>query len=220
MVGADDVLRVQWWEANDALKAAELALRPANTSLGTGCEAGGCNRTACDGSCVGSGLWLEGTIAAGEAATGIWLQTATGGGFAFTASTVDPANMTFALGATPTAAAANASWVTHNKTAGGPDIIDRAMVVPSSQNLTWRLVARNAWSGQGMVEWYVNDVMSLPFTVGSSLTGAFEVLIFNTHLQISIWVSMSFAGVLLTKMMEIVGGRRRGGERRAPGDAT
>ena len=43
VVGTDGVLRVQWWESNDALKAAELALRPANASLGSGCAAGGCS---------------------------------------------------------------------------------------------------------------------------------------------------------------------------------
>ena len=129
VVGPDDgVLRVQWWEANDALKADALALRPANASVGTGCEAGGCSRTVCVASCVGSGLWLEGTVGLGEAVTGVWLQTATGGGFAFTVSTADPSNITFALGAAPAALAANASWLSHNKTAGGPDVIDRAMV--------------------------------------------------------------------------------------------
>ena len=129
VVGPDDgVLRVQWWEANDALKADALALRPANASVGTGCEAGGCSRTVCVASCVGSGLWLEGTVGLGEAVTGVWLQTATGGGFAFTVSTADPSNITFALGAAPAALAANASWLSHNKTAGGPDFIDRAMV--------------------------------------------------------------------------------------------
>ena len=69
------VLRVQWWEANDVLKARALPLRPANASLGTGCEAGGCNRTACEQRCVGSGLWLEGSSARMQAASGIWLQT-------------------------------------------------------------------------------------------------------------------------------------------------
>jgi hypothetical protein len=104
----------------------------------------GCDRTACNGSCVASRLWLEGAIASGHVAASIRLQTALSGGFAFTVSTVDAANITFVLGATLSVAAANATWVTRNKTAGGLDIIDRAMAVPSSQNRTWRLVARNA----------------------------------------------------------------------------
>ena len=65
------------------------------------------------------------------------MAAASGGGFAFTVNTLDPDNVTFALGGAPNAAAANASWVSRNKTAGGPDIIDRAMAVPSSRELTW-----------------------------------------------------------------------------------
>lgn len=165
VLGSDGVLRVQWWNANDALKGNTLAVRPANVSEGTGCEGGTCSRTTCAGSCLGSGLWLEGKVGRGEAATGVWMQTATGGGFAFAVSTVDPSNVTFALGPTASAAFANATWVTTNRTSGGPDTIDRAMTFPSdnvhgqnSSSLAWRLVVRNAWSGQGMAEFYVNEV--------------------------------------------------------------
>lgn len=159
VLGSGGVLRVQWWEANDGLKSDSLELRPANSSQGLGCEDGSCSQTACTGSCLGSGLWLEGTVGRGEAATGVWMQTATGGGFAFTVNTIDPSHVTFALGPTTSAAYANITWTAKNKTAGGPDVIDRAMGFEGNSTvMTWRLVVRNAWSGQGMSEFYVNEV--------------------------------------------------------------
>ena len=159
VLGSGGVLRVQWWEANDGLKGDSLELRPANSSQGLGCEDGSCSQTACTGSCLGSGLWLEGTVGRGEAATGVWMQTATGGGFAFTVNTIDPSHVTFALGPTTSAAYANVTWTAKNKTAGGPDVIDRAMGFEGNSTvMPWRLVVRNAWSGQGMSEFYVNEV--------------------------------------------------------------
>jgi hypothetical protein len=231
MIGPrDGVLRVVWWAANDVLRGAALQPRPliANTSNSssapTGCggtsesSPSSCSVTECSGvACMSSGLWLEGTIGTqNQPATGLWLQTISGGGFAFTVSTLDDGrNLTFALGAAPSAADVNGSWVTRTQAAGGPLRIDRA--ISSVRNTTtnsssssvgvdrwvppptrWRAVARNAWSGEGMVEFYVGCdevqqkqqrageegegdvepvlVMSLPFTLGSGLTGAWDTV--------------------------------------------
>merc|ERR1712060_825739 len=73
VLGLDGVLRAQWWEANSALRGDPLDIILVNGG-------GPCFTTSCNGSCLTSGLWLEGTIAPGQAAAGLWLQTATGEG--------------------------------------------------------------------------------------------------------------------------------------------
>merc|ERR1712050_113713 len=57
----------------------------------------------------------------------------------------------------------------------GQVTINRAM--PARDVRKFRLLARNAWSGEGLVEFYVDDVLSLPVTIkGAHLSGAFAPL--------------------------------------------
>ena len=54
-----------------------------------------------------------------------------------------------------------------------PLLIDRAMSLASGADVSFKLLVRNAWSGLGMTEFYVNDVLALPFTLPAALTGSY-----------------------------------------------
>ena len=56
---------------------------------------------------------------------------------------------------------------------GRPLVIDRGVRRAVAASSKWRAVARNAWSAEGMVEFYVDDVLTLPFTMPGALTGRF-----------------------------------------------
>ena len=151
VLGTDGVLRAQWWSANDVLKAGPL------TPTGSG----GKQTTECVGSCVSSGLWLEGSITPAAQPSGVWLElNGTAGGFGFA---IDKSgNFTLGQMSSPTAQMQK------------PLVIDRAMAL--SGDATFKLLVRNSWSNLGLSEFYVNDVLSLPFTLPAALTGSFATI--------------------------------------------
>lgn len=160
VVGSDGVLRAHWWGANDALKGDALAIAPSPSP--------GYQITACNGTqCLSSGLWLEGSLSAGAdgVGSGLWLQT-NGGGFATTVTCSSTA-CTFVMGEKKSP---SANWTSR------PVSVDRGIAPTKSGASLWRAVVRNAWSGQGMTEFYVDDVLALPFTVSGALTGSFAII--------------------------------------------
>ena len=55
-----------------------------------------------------------------------------------------------------------------------PLTINRAMTtVAAGSPVGFKLLLRNAWSGFGMSELYVDDVLALPFTLPAALTGVY-----------------------------------------------
>jgi hypothetical protein len=156
----DNVLRAEWWPANDALRGSALEVTSFTSNASV------LNATSCLGlQCMTSGVWLEGTFSASARPAGIWLQTTTGG-FGIGIGSPSPEGISpFLLGARqlPTS-----GW----DSAHGPLIIDRHLSLGDAPS-TFRVLARNAWSAQGMIECYVNGVLTLPFTV-SGLTGVFS----------------------------------------------
>jgi len=161
VLGVDGVLRACWWSENDVLKGPALAMNPL---------VGGLFSTAVIGDGMISGLWLEGTIETRDLedsmVSGVWLGTSTGG-FGLTIR-VSPTG-TFNLGAMKTPGA----W-DHT-----PLVVDRDMhaVIPRGTSITWKAVCRNSWAGEAMVEFYVNDVVSLPYGKGiGTFNGSFKAL--------------------------------------------
>jgi hypothetical protein len=156
VLGDDGVLRAQWWSNNDVLKAGAL----------TPVTAGGKTTTECIGACLSSGLWLEGTLQitpSRKMPQGVWVELngtalkkpSCGFGFAMDASG------NFSLGEMDSATGRMTK----------PLVIDRAMKLTTS--VSFKLLLRNAWSGLGMSEFYVDDVLALPFTLPAALTGSF-----------------------------------------------
>ena len=45
-----------------------------------------------------------------------------------------------------------------------------------SGDATFKLLVRNSWSNLGLSEFYVNDVLALPFTLPAALTGSFATI--------------------------------------------
>ena len=54
----------------------------------------------------------------------------------------------------------------------GPTVIDRGVTRGSGPS-QWLAIVRNAWSNEGMVEFYVDGVLTLPFTMPGALAGTF-----------------------------------------------
>jgi hypothetical protein len=177
-VGADGVLRVVWWEGNDALRGAPLPVTPSRVP---GVPAA-TNTTSCIHECLTSGLWLDGALSRKAALSGVWLQTTSaatnttsGVAFMFDTGTVDGL---FRMGVLPSATANATALRT---------VVDRAMrqVAPGHEAPTFRLVVRNSYTDAAMVEFYVNGVLGQAFSVGirgaaasaaARLTGAFAVI--------------------------------------------
>jgi len=150
--GDDGVLRAAWWPENDVLKADPLSI-----TLAAAPSPAGTMTTPAE---LGSGLWLEGTLNLTSSHTGIWLET-TNGGFALTLE-VNPTG-SFALGL----------MSSPGKWDKAPLRVDRAMagVLGVGQ---WKALLRNSRDGYGMVEFYVDGVLSLPWTIGkATFTGGF-----------------------------------------------
>ena len=157
VLGEDGVLRAQWWSNNDVLKAE--ALTPVTAADGKA-------TTECVGACLSSGLWLEGTITpSGSTPQGVWVElngtalkkASCGFGFAMDGSG------NFTLG----------EMTSETGSMTEPLVIDRAMKLAKGAPVNFTLVLRNAWSGFGMSEFYVNGVLALPFTLPAALTGNF-----------------------------------------------
>merc|ERR1711879_16182 len=51
--------------------------------------------------------------------------------------------------------------------------IDRGLAFQAGKTVHWRALARTVWTNQSIVEFYVDDVMTLPFTLPSPITGVF-----------------------------------------------
>lgn len=143
---------------------------------------------------MSSGLWLEGTLPrpalSGGVFAGVWMQTDSVG-FGLMVNFSRDGRLTFALGPqrqpgvwegerqwsrmrrpTPGAIAgsrASNGWaaepIEEPMAESNPHVIDRAMRLDAWALARWRLVARNSWCGNGMVELYVNDVLALPYTL-------------------------------------------------------
>lgn len=187
----DGVLRAQWWSQNDALRGSALAVRAVTVDSGIPLAPSGAllTTTACVGVCLTSGLWLEGSIAPSNESTiaGIWLQLDQHNGFIMAIATgaIDSNTDARPAGATYHAAASAGGgaqpFILGATDAAGnwsqtPLQIDRSMETRSASPSSWRLVARNAWSGEAMAEFYVDDVLALPFTLPGGLTGAFAAV--------------------------------------------
>ena len=54
-------------------------------------------------------------------------------------------------------------------------VIDRG-VVRAGNPSKWLAIVRNSWSDEGMVEFYVDGVLLLPFTMPGALTGIFAAV--------------------------------------------
>ncbi len=173
VLGTDGVLRAVWWEANDALRAAPL---PTSAATVTPPPLAPALTTACVGACLSSGLWVEGTIDVGAdaaaTASGVWFQLEGGewaDGFGFALAAADAKGGTpFLLGP----ARADGNWTQR------PLAIDRSLAfggggLKSVKSVAWRAIARNSYSAEGMVEFYVDGVLSLPFTLPAAITGVF-----------------------------------------------
>eukprot|EP01046_Picozoa_sp_COSAG06_P016255 COSAG06_NODE_1070_length_10820_cov_4.675494_11_plen_564_part_00 len=183
IVGHDGVLRLHWWRANDALRGTSLSIHSGDN--------GTSNSTECVGSCLSAGFMLEGHISV--AGGGVWVATSANhkpSGFGFSIGT--DGRFTLAPMASPTAklnvdteqvapinpplsvtaATGTRNW--HPRPLKGP--IDRAMGTATAER-TFKLLARNSVGGEGLVEWYVDGVLSLPVTIPKGLmTGAFASL--------------------------------------------
>lgn len=195
VLGADGVLRAQWWAGNDALRSSPLTLRRVHEPRWPALM-----QTECVGRCMSSGLWLEGALPrpalGGRGFAGVWLQTDSVG-FGLMVNFSRDGRLTFALGPQrspgvwegerqwsrmrrplPGAIAgsrAGDGWATEPTAKRNPHVIDRAMRLDAWTPPRWRLLARNSWSGNGMVELYVNDVLALPYTLNGSLSGEFAM---------------------------------------------
>ena len=175
VLGVDGVLRAQWWANNDVLKAGPLTPTVSRATVTTAAATSTTHRTysktttECVGSCVSSGMWLEGTIKLGNSPAGIWvelngtnLNKTVGSGYGFGFLIDSSGN--FSLGEIDGGASGQMAK---------PVLIDRAMPLSSGTKVTFKLLLRNAWSGLGLTEFYVNDVLSLPFTLPAKLTGSY-----------------------------------------------
>ena len=71
--------------------------------------------------------------------------------------------------------------------ANPPLVIDRAMAdqTRAGTELSFKLLIRNAWSNLGMSEFYVNDVLALPFTLPTALTGSYAPTASDGSVKIS-----------------------------------
>lgn len=162
VLGKDGVLRASWWEKNNLLKGPQLAVASSAHTY---------HRTDCVDECLSSGLWLEGTVNGSEGVpSGLWLETTdASGGVAFLVNVSTGGAITFLLGQQ----SAPGVWVAGK----APFRIDHAMArTGADPPNSWRLVMRNAWSAEGMVEFYVDDIVSVPYTVDGALTGVFAPL--------------------------------------------
>ena len=117
---------------------------------------------------MASGIWLEGTITCGtdRAQAGLWFEMTGGGGFGVAIETGPVGN--FVLGDMDS----DGQWTKP------PLQVDRVMrgVIATGDTITWKLLARNAWTGSSMIEFYVNDVLSVPFAPGLAFTGKFATI--------------------------------------------
>ena len=144
-LGADGVLREVWWGANDALRAAPAALRPA---------AGAWRNTSVAGDGLLSGLWLEGTLVRGAQPSGVLFQVAGRNDFGVWLD----GDGTFLIGAAP----------------GHATRIDRAMDgVLRPGPVPFRALLRNTHPRGGILEFYIADVLTLPWTAPDAFTGQF-----------------------------------------------
>lgn len=150
----DGVLRLQWWHANDHLRGAPLRIVANGSRSSTGAD-------------LSSGLWLEGVVNASGG--GIWLETLT--------SKQTLAGYTASIGSDGTFQLKGLT--THADHLSPPVdalMIDRVLG-PADAPRSFRLLARNSVSGEGLVEFYVDEVMSLPVTIQKArLTGVFTAL--------------------------------------------
>ena len=208
VLGKDDgVLRAQWWSNNDVLKAGPLTPSTTTTvravaddssgSSGSSSSGGGFSKstTECVGACVSSGMWLEGTIKAGDAPAGIWVElngtalNKTSGGYGFGFMIDSSGN--FSLGELDLALQGGRRRQTAvdimRMMANPPLVIDRAMAdqTKAGTELSFKLLIRNAWSNLGMSEFYVNDVLALPFTLPVALTGSYAPTASDGSVKIS-----------------------------------
>jgi hypothetical protein len=135
VLGEDGVLRAQWWDANDALQGTPLHITRNDT--------GSANmKTDCTGSCMQSGIWLEGSMVASNASSqGVWLACGKDGGYGFN---IDQAGRFLLF-------------------PGHALVVDRAM--PAKSVRRFRLLARTSSNGEGLAEFYVDDVVGLPVSL-------------------------------------------------------
>lgn len=123
-------------------------------------------KTPCESpDCLSSGMWLEGSLSEAARPAGIWLEQASGGGFAFALDVQTAEGTTAFLIGRMTSP--EQGWLEP------PVRIDRHLRMQPGTPMPWRAVVRNAWSGYAMVEFYVDDVLSLPYTLDGLLTGTF-----------------------------------------------
>ena len=207
-LGDDGVLRAVWWEGNDALRAAALPVRALPTSVARSSSRAPARllTTPCVGSCVGSGLWIEGTIdvptngSGTLEASGLWLQinssnhsgdsrgATSGFGLMIMAAAEGSPHLVFALGEQSQPGVRTApTQPSGSQTIPNPLVVDRAMSLSDAGGssphapqqrrprspLLWRAVLRNSWASEAMVEFFVDGVLSLPFTLRGAATGVF-----------------------------------------------
>eukprot|EP01052_Picozoa_sp_SAG31_P031243 SAG31_NODE_3290_length_4457_cov_5.521570_2_plen_120_part_00 len=98
-----------------------------------------------------SGIWLEGSLTTSNASTvGVWLACGTNGGYGFN---IDRAGRFLLF-------------------PGHKLVVDRAM--PAKTVRSFRLLARTSSNGEGLAEFYVDDVVGLPVSLkGCPWTGVF-----------------------------------------------
>jgi hypothetical protein len=158
----DGVLRARWWEANADLKGLPLPITVNGTRF----------LTPCISACLTSGLWLEGSFPAGEVRAGLWLELSDGSGVGLFLNASSDGRVTYVLGEQ----SAPGTWV-----GSPPTVIDRGVNRGAAPS-TWLAVARNAWSDEGMVEFYVDGVLTQPLAIAGAVgrlaafTGAFAAI--------------------------------------------
>jgi hypothetical protein len=195
-LGTDGVLRACWWDANDALRSTRLEVVPATARLTNQVGAGHYHAafvralsrlsgtanadtyqtTECLGSCLGSGLWLDGSVGGNG---GLWLQTtAAAGGFGFmVAVNRTDGRLSFLLGQQSSPGIqAGPMQPSGSSSIPNPLVIDRSMDAPvAGVAVPWRAIVRNSWAHEAMVEFYVDGVLALPFTLQGAATGIFAM---------------------------------------------
>lgn len=182
VLGPDGVLRAQWWSANDVLRSSALEI----TNASTNASAGAGLVTECTGDCMSSGIWLEGNLAAaGNASCGVMLESSAGDVF----FAVDGAGR-FVLDGLPPMRHDHDVWTS------GRLVIDRAM--PPRATRSFRLLARNSKAGEGLVEFYVDEMLSLPVTIKKGrLSGGFSVVGAGAQVSSAHRLSLSLPQVAL-----------------------
>jgi hypothetical protein len=155
-LGDDGVLRAVWWEANDNLQGGEFVISYLPS---------GFLNTTCTYACLTSGMWISGKLMVDKGIdAGLWLETSTGGtGFGLWN---DPSNSTFYF----------RIGTMKYPSFWDPDtlFIDRSLSYQPGQVIPWKAILRNTWNNVTYVEFYVNDVLTLPYSLSALADGVFS----------------------------------------------